>query len=57
MTVNLVLLLGPLVLAAILAATAPSPAHPHRRPRAAVVRDDRIRRPRHARPSRRGGSA
>ncbi|MEW1914099.1 hypothetical protein AB0442_37735 [Kitasatospora sp. NPDC085895] len=47
----MVLLLIPLALAAILTATAPSPAR-HRGPRAAAVRADRATGPRHARPSR-----
>ncbi|WP_157845431.1 hypothetical protein [Kitasatospora phosalacinea] len=50
MPAAMVLLLTPLALAAILTVTAPSLAHRHRRPRAAALRGERARAPRHARP-------
>ncbi|WP_158835607.1 hypothetical protein [Streptomyces sp. NRRL S-350] len=52
MTATMMLLLAPLALAAILATTAPSHVHRHRRPQAAVVRAERTPGPRHARPPR-----
>ncbi|WP_159401106.1 hypothetical protein [Streptomyces sp. NRRL B-24484] len=52
MSTAMVLLLIPLALAAVLTATAPSPARRHRGPRAAAVRTDRAPGPRHARSSR-----
>ncbi|WP_406193475.1 hypothetical protein OH807_02835 [Kitasatospora sp. NBC_01560] len=51
MSTTMVLLLAPLVLAAVLTVTAPRPGHRHRGPRAALSRGDRNGRPRHARPA------
>ncbi|MFF4343035.1 hypothetical protein ACFY00_24280 [Kitasatospora sp. NPDC001540] len=49
MSETMVLLLAPLVLAAVLTVTAPSLAHRHRRPRPAALRGERSHHPRHAR--------
>ncbi|MED7952077.1 MULTISPECIES: hypothetical protein [unclassified Streptomyces] len=51
MSTTMVLLVAPLVLAAVLAATGPRTASRHRGPRAVVGRGDDAYRPRHARPS------
>ncbi|CAM5297935.1 hypothetical protein KAURM247S_04704 [Kitasatospora aureofaciens] len=52
MPVSMVLLVVPIALAMVLMATAPSSARRGRRLRAAIVRPDQVRGPRHARTSR-----
>ncbi|MER8184587.1 hypothetical protein [Kitasatospora sp. NPDC094015] len=49
MSTAMMLLLAPLVLAAVLLATVPARAHRHRGPRAAIGRHDASHRARHAR--------
>ncbi|MFI1524650.1 hypothetical protein [Kitasatospora cineracea] len=51
MSATTMLLLAPLVLAALLTLTTPSLAHRHRRTRPAALRSEHPRRPRHARPA------
>ncbi|MEU3497017.1 hypothetical protein [Kitasatospora cineracea] len=51
MSATTLLLLAPLVLAAVLTLTAPSLAHRHRRTGPAALRSEHPHRPRHARPT------